>query len=322
MIKPLIVFAVVFCCALLGTSFANAQSATAVAVTSQNPGQLRAEAADLGIIAEAKHLEHRDEFSLTIDNDIRMTVVWDRLTNLVTVDGRDRSLNTQQIANIRAVYDHLNTQSNVAFTAKAYETRALAEVAESPAQPPAFTDEERVLLRMLEYYSQAPADYTMGRREQVVAPPANSKSRTHLMSNDKNESTDSNELMYYGEDGTQCLCPGNYETAYFTGVKGRKTTYWTWYYQVGANSCTGRCGIGCNWFDNDYMVDCFEHDLCVTHFGGSSLGDNKHCGDEFYDAADDYIVTYGAYCPCQLGIVLYWISINCFFYHSSCECDS
>ena len=47
--------------------------------------------------------------------------------------------------------------------------------------------------------------------------------------------------------------------------------------------------------------DCFDHDTCLDHLGGSALGDNPDCGDEFDHAMDDCFASYGADCGCQSG---------------------
>lgn len=92
-----------------------------------------------------------------------------------------------------------------------------------------------------------------------------------------------------------CLRAGSWYTAYYD--QGNGGTQWMWTRQANSGSCLGRCGAGCNIFDTDLMLDCFEHDTCVDHFGGSSLGDNPNCGDEFNHAVSEYVVTYGAWCP-------------------------
>ncbi len=101
-----------------------------------------------------------------------------------------------------------------------------------------------------------------------------------------------------GGDGANCLAGTNgWDYAvYDPGSNG--TCVWTWA-QYGENqaNCSGRCGAGCNhWFDDDYTWDCFDHDRCVDHYGGSTLSGNANCGDEFWDASDDYALTYGAWC--------------------------
>lgn len=94
---------------------------------------------------------------------------------------------------------------------------------------------------------------------------------------------------------TTCLRPGLVYTAYFDAGNGG--TQWTWNRTANSGSCLGRCGAGCNIFDTDLMLDCFEHDTCVDHFGGSVLGDSPNCGDEFNHAVVEYTVTLGAWCP-------------------------
>jgi hypothetical protein len=92
-----------------------------------------------------------------------------------------------------------------------------------------------------------------------------------------------------------CLAAGYWYTAYYD--QGDGGTQWMWTRQANSGACLGRCGAGCNIFDTDLMLDCFEHDTCLDHFGGSSLGDNANCGDEFNHAMAEYVVTYGAWCP-------------------------
>lgn len=92
-----------------------------------------------------------------------------------------------------------------------------------------------------------------------------------------------------------CLVAGLWYTAYYD--QGNGGTQWQWTRQANSGSCLGRCGAGCNIFDTDLMLDCFEHDSCVDHLGGSVMGGNPNCGDEFNHAVNEYIVTYGAWCP-------------------------
>lgn len=92
-----------------------------------------------------------------------------------------------------------------------------------------------------------------------------------------------------------CLVAGRWYTAYYDAGNGG--SQYSWHRQANSGSCLGRCGAGCNIFDTDLMLDCFEHDTCVDYFGGSVLGENPNCGDEFNHAALEYVVTYGAWCP-------------------------
>jgi hypothetical protein len=94
---------------------------------------------------------------------------------------------------------------------------------------------------------------------------------------------------------TTCLWPGAWYYAYYD--QGNGGAQWQWLRQANSGSCLGRCGAGCNWFDDDIMLDCFEHDSCVDHLGGSTGGGNSNCGDEYDHAVAEYIVTYAAWCP-------------------------
>ncbi len=98
-----------------------------------------------------------------------------------------------------------------------------------------------------------------------------------------------------GDDGTTCL-PGTSGSTYAVYDPGAAGTCVWQSTSYGGSSCAGRCGAGCNWLDNDYMWDCLDHDRCLDAYGGSVLSGNTDCGDEFWDAADDYAVTLGPYC--------------------------
>lgn len=206
---------------------------------------------------------------------------------------------------------------------------ALGEMAQHEDQ----TDDcSRLMRRVSEYLSEAPVGFKFGDRRSWPARPIPNRKKPSSSSVDDSVSipvqfstTEDSEvdyqttqalaklrhlgasktpgrgLLWFGDDGAgsaygdDCLCPGWQWPAYYTQRDGQG---WRWDRTVASGKCTGRCGAGCNWFDNDYMIDCFEHDVCLDHFGGSALGGNADCGDEFWDAADDYIVTYAAWCPC------------------------
>jgi hypothetical protein len=105
------------------------------------------------------------------------------------------------------------------------------------------------------------------------------------------------------DEGTTCMCP-------YSGTTPRESVYdarrpsdgavvnLSWFLRYGSATpdCLGRCGPGCNFLDREAFKDCFDHDVCLTHVGGSVLGDNPNCGDEFNNAADDYVASYGWFC--------------------------
>lgn len=101
------------------------------------------------------------------------------------------------------------------------------------------------------------------------------------------------------DEGTTCL--PDYTRGYVTSANYKKDTdgtVWVWNRKYGSASteCRGRCGMGCNFLDKEAFKDCFDHDSCVDHLGGTSIG-GDNCGIEFDHAADDYIASYGWFCP-------------------------
>jgi len=101
------------------------------------------------------------------------------------------------------------------------------------------------------------------------------------------------------DEGATCMCPYSGSTPRYSNYdKDTDGSVWRWNRKYGSAStdCRGRCGVGCNSFDQEAFKDCFDHDSCVDHLGGSSFSDNPNCGDEFSHAADDYVVSYGWSC--------------------------
>ncbi|HUQ06795.1 MAG TPA: hypothetical protein VM261_30035 [Kofleriaceae bacterium] len=144
----------------------------------------------------------------------------------------------------------------------------------------------KLLVRHADRMAEAPVGVTMGKHFVDIASTVASRFQ------------DRADADGCGGDGSTCL-PGTNGWDYAVYDPGNDgTCVWRWA-QYGENeaNCSGRCGAGCNhWFDDDYTWDCFDHDRCVDHYGGSTGSGNSNCGDEFWDASDDYAVTYGAWC--------------------------
>ena len=107
-----------------------------------------------------------------------------------------------------------------------------------------------------------------------------------------------------GDSGANCLCP-------YDGQVPKEALYevnnplfnntptnisWVVKYGLASPNCLGRCGFTCNRFDKEAYQDCLNHDVCLTHVGGSPLFDNPQCGQEWGWAADDYIASFGFGC--------------------------
>jgi cysteine-rich repeat protein len=127
-----------------------------------------------------------------------------------------------------------------------------------------------LLVKVADRWAEAPIGRAMLRRDVSFAP-----------------QPEPAEAVKYGcgGDGVTCL-PGTSGSSWAIFTHGgicdaRSTPY-------GDSVCRGRCGAGCNWFDEDYTWDCLDHDVCLDY--------SNDCGDEFNDAADDWIATNAPLC--------------------------
>lgn len=104
-----------------------------------------------------------------------------------------------------------------------------------------------------------------------------------------------------GDDGVTCLAGTNgTATAYYQPDGGSCTSVSNLSYGEDQSWCRGRCGAGCPgwWFsDDDYTQDCFDHDTCVDELNAGNFFWDSDCGDEFWEADDDYFSTYADACP-------------------------
>lgn len=57
----------------------------------------------------------------------------------------------------------------------------------------------------------------------------------------------------------------------------------------GSAGCMGECGPGCNGIDT-YTYDCGDHDRCGRVHGGATNPYDSECGDEYFDADDDFLL--------------------------------
>jgi hypothetical protein len=135
----------------------------------------------------------------------------------------------------------------------------------------------KLLVKHTNRLADAPSGYTIGYRyvdASELSPDVVTRSRS------------------CNDDGVKCMSgSGGWANAYYDKSGGSCIAT---YQKYGKNAayCAGRCGAGCKWWDQNYTQDCFDHDMCVILEGGSNYSDNPHCGDEFWHADDDYVVTY------------------------------
>ncbi len=129
---------------------------------------------------------------------------------------------------------------------------------------------EYTLLRLLEYWAKSPVGYSYQKRT------ASSKK------------TMGNGLKSRNE-GITCIRRNTFVTAEYDDASGRN-------YRdrklVNGDRCLGRCGSGCPGIftiASAWTKDCLDHDQCGRVLGGSTNPVDRNCGDEFREAADDYL---------------------------------
>ncbi|MCI4668478.1 MAG: hypothetical protein MRZ79_10085 [Bacteroidia bacterium] len=150
---------------------------------------------------------------------------------------------------------------------------------ESDASEFVISEAENTLVRILDYWSNAPAGYVYGER-QVTADPGPTERR--------------------GNDGVSCIKRGRSYALQYDGSRGNTNVTRTAGYNGGGSyGCMGRCGGNCGrwWIPSSWTLDCFEHDECSLSYGASGGSSDRNCGDEFNEAADDW--TFGVIRGCS-----------------------
>ncbi|MEO0899793.1 MAG: hypothetical protein AAFY71_25500 [Bacteroidota bacterium] len=150
---------------------------------------------------------------------------------------------------------------------------------EDEASAITFTEAENTLVRVLDYWSNAPEGYVFGERSIV----------------DQFE-----ENQRRGNDGVSCIRRGRSYSLQYDGSRGNTNVTRTAGYNGGGSyGCMGRCGGNCGrwWIPSSWTLDCFEHDECSLRYGASGGSSDPNCGDEFNEAADDW--TFGVIRGCR-----------------------
>jgi hypothetical protein len=150
------------------------------------------------------------------------------------------------------------------------ERKALAQAAQDYAKQQNITEssplEQKTLYLAFDYLSQAPDNYVF---------PTRNFNSTHL----KNE-------------GITCIKKGSTVTAQWNT---QLSSYVAENIVVGVNwpnsyGCMGRCGADCGWgAPSSWTKDCLDHDACSYRNNASGGSSDPNCGDEFDEAADDWL---------------------------------
>lgn len=137
------------------------------------------------------------------------------------------------------------------------------------------TTHEYAIVRVLEYWSESPSNYAIERREYGV-------------------SSISDGIRYgiSANEGITCIRKGTWVTAKYDDSKGDHSES----VLVGSTAragyeCMGRCGAGCgrSWIPSAWCKDCLDHDQCSHKNYSSGGSSDPNCGDEYNEAADDWM---------------------------------
>lgn len=131
-----------------------------------------------------------------------------------------------------------------------------------------FSMPEYTLLRLLEYWARSPEGFEHTKR---ISETSGNRSGKNI------------------NEGITCIRKNTFITAEYDNASGTSINESV---QVNSNDCLGRCGSGCGSFfslASAWTKDCLDHDQCGRQLGGSTNPFDNNCGDEYSDAADDYL---------------------------------
>ncbi|WP_108803009.1 hypothetical protein [Aquimarina sp. Aq107] len=131
---------------------------------------------------------------------------------------------------------------------------------------------EYTLLALIEYWGKSPSDYVYNKREI--------------------KSTSNSNALKSRNEGVTCIRKNTYVNAEYDDSRGNHKER----VKVGSKprtnyGCMGRCGGDCGrwWIPSAWTKDCMDHDQCSNVNNASGGSGDRNCGDEFNEAADDYV---------------------------------
>ncbi|MBI2389502.1 MAG: hypothetical protein HYV09_07890 [Deltaproteobacteria bacterium] len=166
---------------------------------------------------------------------------------------------------------------------------------------------EDLLVRRVWFWSEAPAGLTMPARD--LGPPV---IKTGVKAPVPGMPTSEEEAIAAAKDGKCVDATGAPTTAVGSEANfcNQSNEDGIWYIRCNANSwavhdssghclsgesvyagkystdCLGKCGPGCT--GAGYTYDCLDHDRCGRIHGGSTNPGDGNCGDEYWEADDDF----------------------------------
>ncbi|WP_299185269.1 hypothetical protein [uncultured Aquimarina sp.] len=183
-------------------------------------------------------------------NDVRLIASVDYDTEFIEVDGKNVVLSSKEKETLLMIGEEI---SEYLFKDGSVDD---------------FTMGEFTLLKLLEYWAKSPRNYSY---EKII-----------FKGNQTN-------LVKGNDDGITCIRKNTYVTAVYDDNEGQ-------IYRdrelVNGDRCLGRCGSGCPGvfsIASAWTKDCLDHDQCGRVLGGSTNPFDRNCGDEYGQAADDFL---------------------------------
>ncbi|SEL44322.1 hypothetical protein SAMN04487910_2470 [Aquimarina amphilecti] len=183
-------------------------------------------------------------------NDVRLVASIDYDTEYIEIDGKSVVLSNKEKETLLMIGEQI---SEYLFKDGSVDNFTMAE----------FT-----LLKLLEYWAKSPSNYSY---EKIIF---------------KGKQTN---LSKGNDDGITCIRKNTYVTAVYDDNVGQ--TYRD-RKLVNGDRCLGRCGSGCPGvfsIASAWTKDCLDHDQCGRVLGGSTNPFDRNCGDEYSQAADDFL---------------------------------
>ncbi len=198
------------------------------------------------------------------------TTQGDDFQTQVTIDGQEFTASLGADGSIQ-----LDGGNAVLTAAQKEALNALAEEFASHLEATGNTSGNRIqtaFLAVISYWADAPEGYNYGERN--ISGPSKS---------------------YYAasrNEGVTCISRNTYVTAQYDDSRGSHNES----VRVGSKprsgyGCMGRCGGDCGrwWIPSAWTKDCMDHDQCSHKNYSSGGSSDPNCGDEFDEAADDWL---------------------------------
>ncbi len=230
------------------------------------------EPAEVGLVLDKRADDGASGIYLTHDTSVSFNSTTDRAGTESLEVGIEE---TKLVAEINVINGTLllDGHHNVLSSQQKELLQSLSNELEETFSDDAPASHEISLVQLLSYWAQAPQGYVYGRRQVEIGTADGSTNR--------------------GDDGIRCIRKGTWVTARYDDRSGHHQD------SVKVNStarpgyeCMGRCGPGCgSWWAvaKAWTQDCMDHDQCSNVNYSSGGSSDSNCGDEYDEAADDWL---------------------------------